>query len=183
MPPLTRLKMAAASQHSLPSAAADAFAVVASMPDHSIVEKSKASPVQPYWRLQPSKRLTRAASSSLEKRGSVCGFPTLGSGCTDITDFLSVGIRISYRWVPRNRVGAFILRSEDPTAIRGWSPTRVNPLSMLHLSNSNDSYLVGTRTNSSPRHPRLPRPAIPNSGCLREAAGVRRDPTALRRRP
>ena len=26
---------------------------------------------------------------------------------------------------------------------------------MLHLSNSNDSYLVGTRTNSSPRHPRL----------------------------
>ena len=27
-------------------------------------------------------------------------------------DFLSVGIRISYRWVPRNRVGAFILRSE-----------------------------------------------------------------------
>ena len=113
MPPLTRLKMAAASQHSLPSAAADAFAVVASMPDHSIVEKSKASPVQPYWRLQPSKRLTRAASSSLEKRGSVCGFPTLGSGCTDITDFLSVGTRISYRWVPRNRVGAFILRSAD----------------------------------------------------------------------
>ena len=40
-------------------------------------------------------------------------------------DFLSVGIRISYRWVPSNRVGAFILRSEDPTTIRGWPPTRV----------------------------------------------------------
>ena len=62
----------------------------------------------------------------LEKRGSVSGFPTLGSGCTDIIDFLSVGIRISYRWVPRNRVGAFILRSEDPTAIRRWPPTGVN---------------------------------------------------------
>ena len=30
-------------------------------------------------------------SSSLEKRGSGCGFPTLGSRCTDI--------RISYRWI------------------------------------------------------------------------------------
>ena len=40
-------------------------------------------------------------------------------------DFLSVGIRISYRWVPRNRVGAFILRSEDRTANGLWSSSRV----------------------------------------------------------
>ena len=38
-------------------------------------------------------------------------------------DFLSVGIRISYRWVPSNRVGAFILRSEDRTTIRSWAQT------------------------------------------------------------
>ena len=58
--------------------------------------------------------------------GPVCGFPALGSGCTDITDFLSVGTRISYRWVPRNRVGAFILRSEDRTTNGLWPGSRVN---------------------------------------------------------
>ena len=50
--------------------------------------------------------------------------------------------------------------------------TDINKL-VLHLSNSDDSYLVGARTNSSPRHPRLTRATIPNSACLREANGVR----------
>ena len=60
--------------------------------------------------------------------------------------------------------------------------TGINKL-VLHLSSSDDSYLAGARTDSSPRHPRLTRATIPVSACLREAAGVRRDPTALRRRP
>ena len=41
------------------------------------------------------------------------------------TDFLSVDIRVSYRWFPRNRVGAFILRSEASIAIRSWRGSRV----------------------------------------------------------
>ena len=40
-------------------------------------------------------------------------------------DFLSVGIRVSYRWVPRNRVGAFILRSEFHPPIGRWWFMRV----------------------------------------------------------
>ena len=35
-------------------------------------------------------------------------------------DFLLVEIRVSYRWVPRNRVGAFILRSEFHPPIGRW---------------------------------------------------------------
>ena len=42
------------------------------------------------------------------------------------TDFLSVDIRVSYRWFPRNRVGAFILRSEASIAIRSWRGSGVN---------------------------------------------------------
>ena len=125
MPPLARLKMAAASQHSPPSAAADAFAVVATIPLGSIVEKSRSSPVQRYWRLQPSKRLTRETSCCLGDAGSGVRISDVVRISDGYADFLSVGIRISYRWVPSNRVGAFILRSEDPTTIRGWSPTRV----------------------------------------------------------
>ena len=70
---------------------ADTFAVVATIPLGSIVEKRGSSPLQRYKRRTPSKRPTRAASSSLETRGPVCGFPTLGSRCTDM--------QISYRWV------------------------------------------------------------------------------------
>ena len=85
------MKMAPASQHSPPSAAADAFLVAASMPDHSIVEKSTLSPLQRYRRRKSSKRLTPAMSSRNGKRGSVCGFPTLCGFPTDM--------QISYRWV------------------------------------------------------------------------------------
>ena len=85
------MKMAPASQHSPPSAAADAFLVAASMPDHSIVEKSTLSPLQRYRRRKSSKPLTPAMSSRNGKRGSVCGFPTLCGFPTDM--------QISYRWV------------------------------------------------------------------------------------
>ena len=79
-----------------------------------------------------------------------------------------------FRWVGDGDEGPLWVVARRPK-------TDINKL-VLPLSNSDDSYLVGTRTDSSPRHPRLTRATIPVSACLREAAGVRRDPTALRRR-
>ena len=48
-------------------------------------------------------------------------------------DLLSVDIRVSYRWVPRNRVGAFILRSKFHPPIGRWWFMRVKLLMRIPL--------------------------------------------------
>ena len=124
-PPLEHLKMTANQPPSAASALADASTIDASIVDHYTDRTGRSSPSQRRPRRRPSTRLTRAMSSSLEKRGSGVRISDVVRISDGYADFLSVGIRISHRWVPRNRVGAFILRSEDPTAIRSWPPTGV----------------------------------------------------------
>ena len=127
-----------------PSAAstqADASTIDASIVDHSIIRKSRSSPVQRYKRLQPPKRLTRTKSCCLGDAGSGVRISDVREVDAGYTDFLSVDIRISYRWVPSNRVGAFILRSKFHPPIGRWCPMGVNPLRSV----------LGRRTRVPPR--------------------------------
>ena len=113
--------MTANQPPSAASALADASTIDASIVEYYTDRTGRSSPSQRRPRRRPSTRLTRAMSSSLEKRGSGVRISDVVRISDGYADLLSVGIRISYRWVPRNRVGAFILRSEDRTTNGLWS--------------------------------------------------------------
>ena len=66
-------------------------------------------------------------------------------------DFLSVGIRVSYRWVPRNRVGAFILQYKILASIGRWSLGGVNQVQTQNFTQGADQF-AGERPAASELH-------------------------------
>ena len=61
-------------------------------------------------------------------------------------DFLSVDIRVSYRWVPRNRVGAFVWQSKILAPIGRWSTGGVNPRRVLRNTKIGSTGWSGSRS-------------------------------------
>ena len=142
-PPLEHLKMTANQPPSAASAMADASTIDASIVEYYTDRTGRSSPSQRRPRRRPSTRLTRAMSSSLEKRGSGVRISDVVRISDGYADFLSVGTRISYRWVPRNRVGAFILRSEDRTTIRSWAGPQTTRVKLNRRGRSAHPHMRG----------------------------------------